>query len=100
MSSHPRYAYLTHHASSSLSEGAVVHVVEEDDGSGWVKVMDETGAKGLVPASYVQLDAAAPERVEAASPHTASRPQGSGVRGKNLSSTLHRRSADVFRAII
>jgi uncharacterized protein YgiM (DUF1202 family) len=31
-----------------------VHVVEEDDGSGWVKVVDEDGDRGLVPASYVE----------------------------------------------
>lgn len=62
----------------SVREGAVVHVVEEDDGSGWVKVVDGAGAKGLVPASYLEpveaADAAqAPPRVQ----------QGSGkyVRG-------------------
>lgn len=30
-------------------------MLEEDDGSGWVKVADNSGAKGLVPASYVEL---------------------------------------------
>ncbi|EKM51975.1 uncharacterized protein PHACADRAFT_212588 [Phanerochaete carnosa HHB-10118-sp] len=39
----------------SVQEGSVVHIVEEDDGSGWVKVMDEAGAKGLVPASYLEF---------------------------------------------
>ena len=34
-------------------EGATVHVVEEDDGSGWVKVTDNHGGKGLIPASYL-----------------------------------------------
>lgn len=32
-----------------------MHVLEEDDGSGWVKVADDSGGKGLVPASYVEL---------------------------------------------
>jgi hypothetical protein len=31
-----------------------VRVIEEDDGSGWVKVVDEDGDRGLVPASYVE----------------------------------------------
>ncbi|KAJ3009402.1 hypothetical protein NUW54_g2793 [Trametes sanguinea] len=34
---------------------SIVHVLEEDDGSGWVKVADESGGKGLVPASYVKF---------------------------------------------
>ncbi|KAH7926483.1 hypothetical protein BV22DRAFT_1104300 [Leucogyrophana mollusca] len=38
----------------SVSEGISVHVLEEDDGSGWVKVADEFGGKGLVPASYIE----------------------------------------------
>ncbi|TFY80912.1 hypothetical protein EWM64_g3101 [Hericium alpestre] len=45
----------------AVEEGTVVHVIEEDDGSGWVKVSDNSGGKGLVPASYVQVtDASAP----------------------------------------
>ena len=31
-----------------------MHVIEEDDGSGWVKVLDEDGGRGLVPASYIE----------------------------------------------
>ena len=31
-----------------------MRVIEEDDGSGWVKVVDEDGDRGLVPASYVE----------------------------------------------
>lgn len=31
-----------------------MRVIEEDDGSGWVKVVDEDGGRGLVPASYVE----------------------------------------------
>ena len=30
-------------------------MVEEDDGSGWIKVLNARGKSGLVPASYVQL---------------------------------------------
>ncbi|KAF9236493.1 hypothetical protein BU15DRAFT_89110 [Melanogaster broomeanus] len=37
----------------TASEGALVHVLEEDDGFGWVKVIDNHGGKGLVPASYL-----------------------------------------------
>ncbi|KIP02892.1 hypothetical protein PHLGIDRAFT_271826 [Phlebiopsis gigantea 11061_1 CR5-6] len=37
----------------AVSEGSVVQIVEEDDGSGWVKAMDDSGGKGLVPASYL-----------------------------------------------
>ena len=38
----------------SIGEGETVKVLEEDDGSGWVKVANNTGGKGLVPASYVE----------------------------------------------
>ncbi|EPQ50992.1 hypothetical protein GLOTRDRAFT_141152, partial [Gloeophyllum trabeum ATCC 11539] len=38
----------------SVDDGATVRVLEEDDGSGWVKVGDTSGGKGLVPASYIQ----------------------------------------------
>ena len=33
----------------------MVKILEEDDGSGWVKVADEAGGKGLVPASYIEV---------------------------------------------
>ncbi|KAF7298890.1 hypothetical protein MIND_00837000 [Mycena indigotica] len=36
----------------AVSEGATVHVIEPDDGSGWVKVSDGRNT-GLVPASYI-----------------------------------------------
>lgn len=39
----------------SVSEGAEVYILEEDDGSGWIKVVDSEGAKGLVPASYLEV---------------------------------------------
>ncbi|KAJ6475039.1 hypothetical protein C8R47DRAFT_1143339 [Mycena vitilis] len=41
-----------------VAEGTSVHVLEPDDGSGWVKVSDGQSA-GLVPASYLEYDAAA-----------------------------------------
>lgn len=31
-----------------------MRVLEEDDGSGWVKVADSDGEKGLVPATYLE----------------------------------------------
>ena len=43
-----------------VPEGAIVRVVEEDDGSGWVKVADEGGGRGLVPASYIEAPDAIP----------------------------------------
>ncbi|KAI0338929.1 hypothetical protein BDW22DRAFT_1409320 [Trametopsis cervina] len=55
-----------------VTEGAFVEVLEDDDGSGWVKVLDESGGKGLVPASYVETQDTAP------SPH-----------GKKTSDYLH-----------
>jgi hypothetical protein len=39
----------------SVSEGAIVMVLEDDDGSGWVKVDDSAGGKGLVPATYLDM---------------------------------------------
>lgn len=44
------------------AEGEIVHVLEQDDGSGWVKVADESGGKGLVPASYVEIVSPAGQR--------------------------------------
>lgn len=58
----------------------MVQVLEEDDGSGWVKVADDRGGKGLVPASYVEVvdEEPAPPPVP-----TTSRPgRGSGQYGK------------------
>ncbi|KIY68332.1 hypothetical protein CYLTODRAFT_421746 [Cylindrobasidium torrendii FP15055 ss-10] len=37
----------------SINDGAVVSVLEPDDGSGWVKVRNAQGRDGLVPASYL-----------------------------------------------
>jgi len=57
----------------TVSSGTQVHVVEEDDGSGWVKVSD--GRKsGLVPASYLSMD-------ESSSSSTAAITHKAGPRG-------------------
>jgi hypothetical protein len=57
----------------SVTEGTAVTVLEDDDGSGWIKVDDGAGGKGLVPASYVNLSedtpAPAPTSAKAKSPH-------------------------------
>ena len=34
-----------------------MRVLEADDGSGWVKVINESGESGLVPASYLEMGA-------------------------------------------
>lgn len=52
-------------------DGMKVRILEPDDGSGWVKVADQDGNSGLVPASYIQT---------ARSADTAER-LGSGERG-------------------
>ncbi|KAF4617582.1 hypothetical protein D9613_005637 [Agrocybe pediades] len=49
-----------------LTEGQVVRIVEADDGSGWIKVADQEGNSGLVPATYLRIltdesEAVAPE---------------------------------------
>jgi hypothetical protein len=39
-------------------EGTRVKVLEEDDGSGWIKILNSsTDKSGLVPSSYLRLDA-------------------------------------------
>ncbi|KAH9936652.1 uncharacterized protein B0H18DRAFT_974885 [Fomitopsis serialis] len=69
-----------------VTAGTTVQVLEEDDGSGWVKVADELGGKGLVPAAYVQViessSSSATPRPPPVPPAT-SRPQvkGKSVRG-------------------
>ena len=37
-----------------MVDGMNVRILEPDDGSGWVKVADQDGKSGLVPASYIQ----------------------------------------------
>lgn len=32
-----------------------MQILEEDDGSGWVKVLDDVGNRGLVPSTYLEL---------------------------------------------
>ena len=63
----------------------MVHIIEEDDGSGWVKVIDDAGGKGLVPASYVQVVEATSEDFGAAAAHDSRDQQASGTRGKEHS---------------
>lgn len=46
-------------------EGQSVRVLEDDDGSGWVKVGDASGGNGLVPASYIELVTDEPTPVQA-----------------------------------
>jgi len=43
----------------------MVRVLEDDDSSGWVKIVDDRGGKGLVPASYIKIseETDAPPRV-------------------------------------
>jgi len=38
---------------SWLAEGMTVRILEPDDGSGWVKVIDPCEKSGLVPTSYI-----------------------------------------------
>ncbi|OCH90899.1 hypothetical protein OBBRIDRAFT_792810 [Obba rivulosa] len=71
-----------------VSEGALVQVLEEDDGSGWVKVADRSGGKGLVPASYIEsvkagssVSQAAPARASARSQVRTQQGSGQFVRG-------------------
>lgn len=61
--------------------------MEEDDGSGWVKVMDDSGGKGLVPASYLEAVQAVQSRASAPRGGIEGRrQQGSGKYGKNEAS--------------
>ena len=66
-------------SSNKLTEGQSVRVLEDDDGSGWVKVADTSGGNGLVPASYIELvpDEPAPVQTSPVVPtiNRASKPQ-------------------------
>ncbi|OJA09334.1 hypothetical protein AZE42_05467 [Rhizopogon vesiculosus] len=68
-------------ASSSFElnviDGTLVHVLEEDDGSGWVKVVDPDGNEGLVPATY--LDDASEGPIETSEPFQQKLQQASGM---------------------
>ncbi|TCD63247.1 hypothetical protein EIP91_005803 [Steccherinum ochraceum] len=44
----------------AITEGQTVRILEEDDGSGWIKVGDSSGGSGLVPASYIEVIADEP----------------------------------------
>jgi hypothetical protein len=55
-----------------------VHVLEEDDGSGWVKVAHSGGSHGLVPATYLVDVNKGPFE-----PNEPSQQQGSGLYGAN-----------------
>lgn len=47
-----------------MVEGDSVELVEDDDGSGWVKVKKaRSNAAGLVPASYISFDGSRPSAV-------------------------------------
>lgn len=58
-----------------------VQVVEPDDGSGWVKVLDPRGKRGLVPASYLGSDDSHSDTGQVVD-------QGSGQRGLWLDSAV------------
>ena len=38
----------------SIREGETVNVLEDDDGTGWIKVANGSGKKGLVPVTYLE----------------------------------------------
>ncbi|KAF8610053.1 hypothetical protein BDV93DRAFT_483063 [Ceratobasidium sp. AG-I] len=52
----------------SVTEGTIVNVVEPDDGSGWVKVINEQGVEGLIPASYTEILSRSPTKRRAPPP--------------------------------
>jgi len=61
----------------NVMDGTLVHVLEEDDGSGWVKVVDPDGNEGLVPATY--LDDASGGPIETSEPFQQTFQQASGM---------------------
>ncbi|KAH8825184.1 hypothetical protein DL96DRAFT_1712206 [Flagelloscypha sp. PMI_526] len=52
----------------SLKEGTLVRVLEADDGSGWVKVLDSSNNDGLVPSSYLEYQEAGESNTEPSGP--------------------------------
>lgn len=66
----------------------MVRVVEEDDGSGWVKVADSDGEKGLVPATY--LEGAGGWPLEKSEPSQRDSQQASGIYGTSTTYFLVR----------
>jgi uncharacterized protein YgiM (DUF1202 family) len=65
-----------------------VRVLEEDDGSGWVKVADSDGEKGLVPATY--LEDAGTCSLEKSEPFQQNSQQASGIYGMSITYFLVR----------
>ncbi|KAA1469744.1 hypothetical protein DENSPDRAFT_641109 [Dentipellis sp. KUC8613] len=65
----------------AVEEGAIVHVIEEDDGSGWVKVADGSSGKGLVPASYIEATGSGASVPQAPAPVAQARVPRTRVRG-------------------
>jgi len=65
----------------------MVHVLEEDDGSGWVKVADSGGTQGLVPATY--LDNAREASYEPTEPSRHFFQQASGLFGASTAYCWH-----------
>jgi len=66
-----------------VSEGDLVQVIEGDDGSGWIKVGNNRGASGLVPATYIEMtDGDSPTTSDA--PATSKKSFGSGIYVRGL----------------
>lgn len=63
-----------------------MRVLEEDDGSGWVKVADSDGEKGLVPATY--LEDAGTSSLEKSEPSQQISQRASGVYGMSTAYRL------------
>jgi len=80
----------------SVPEGATVRVVEEDDGSGWVKVVDESGGRGLVPASYIEAGDTTPAPDSGAGHPTV----GSGKFGRCSTTTRSIQDNSHFREFV
>jgi hypothetical protein len=71
------------HPKATLEE-TIVEVVEEDDGSGWLKIA-HGGKEGLIPTSYAaELSEDDGQGSEVASPTTSRQPatQGCGIFGQ------------------
>ena len=60
-----------------------MQLLEVDDGSGWIKVADSQGGKGLVPASYVELSDAESESVKSTSPTSVTPPRKEELFGES-----------------
>jgi hypothetical protein len=58
------------------AEGSTLNVTEPDDGSGWVKVINEQGAEGLIPATYIEKVSRSPTKRRAPPPPVRAAPAG------------------------